>query len=322
MNKIKYLLFLILFITTGCVNYTELNDIGIINAIGINKNNDDFIINVNMLTPTTNNLEENKTYEVKAPSLNEAFDKLYLSTYKDINLSHLELLILDKDLRKDDYDAIKTFFLNRIESRNTFNTIILENYNKDNIFKFTTEEINSLIETNSNQDGIVSYKTFDELVEDILTLNISYIPTVKIDEKIKILGYRSIYSENKLLSLRESISYNFLTNKIKKCNLVDENLNIKVDKSITTMKVNKNIITININSTLTNYGKEENIINIYNTTLKKYINQYLQNNNLEYFNEIIKKYDYNYYKKTKKDNIKFNIIVNSKLNKEAYKNNE
>lgn len=318
MNKIKYIIItLVLTITTGCLNYIELNDIGIINTIGIDKKEEKYIIDINMLTPTINNSEENTTYEVIASTLEEAFDKLYLLTSKNINLSHLELILLSKNLNSNDYDNITKFFLNRDDSRNTFPIIIVENYKSENIFKHTADEINSLIETNSKDDGIVSKKTFDELSEDIININISYVPTIKIDENIEILGYRSIYSENKLLSMRESISYNFLTNRISKCNLVDENLNIKIDQSITTMSINKNKIKITINSTLNNYTDRSDITDFYNKTLKTYLEEFIENNDLEYLRDLIKKYNYNYYKNHKDENIKFKVIVESKLNKEV-----
>ncbi|MDD6879562.1 MAG: hypothetical protein PUD59_04990 [bacterium] len=317
MKKISILLIVILVITTGCLNYTELNDIGIIDTVGITKNNDNFLININMLTPTTANLEENKTYKVEAKTINEAFDKLYLLTYKDINLSHLELLVLSNKLDKKDYDKINKFFLNRNDSRNTFNVVILNNYNEDSIFKYDSKEINSLIKTNSKEDGIVMPKEFIDMAQDILDLEISYIPTIKVNDSIEILGYSSIYKENKLLTLRESISYNFLTNKIAKCNLVDENLNLKVDKSFTTYKINDNKIKIVIHSTITDYKDEKDIVNVYNKTIKNYLKEYLDNNDLKYFDELIKKFNYNYYKNNKNINIEYDISIDSKLNKEA-----
>ncbi len=321
MKKIKLLILLLilLFTTCGCLNYTELNDIGIIDAIGINKNDKNYTISINMLTPTVKNLEESKKYQVTAETLEEAFDKLYLLTSKDMNLSHLELLLLNKNLNKEDFDNITKFFLNRDDSRNTFKVLVVDNYNEEKLFKFKSNDINYLIETNSKEDGMVITKTFDEIVEDILDIQISYIPLIDIDKEIKILGYQSIYSESKKLDYWESISYNYLYNKIIKCNLVDKDLNIKIDKSRTIMEINKNKITININSTLTNYGKDKNIETIYNGILKKNLINFLSSNNLNYFKNMIKKYDFNYYKNNKINNIDFKINIKSKLNKGAIK---
>ena len=78
MKKIKYIIIVILFTLTGCLNYVELNDIGIINVIGIDKDNDGYVININMVTPTGDDLEKSTTYEVFASTLEEAFDRLYL----------------------------------------------------------------------------------------------------------------------------------------------------------------------------------------------------------------------------------------------------
>lgn len=317
MKRLKYILVLISFILTGCLNYVELNDIGIINVIGIDKNNNGYIININMLTPTTDLLNKSTTYEVQSKTLEEAFDKLYLLTSKKINLSHLELVMFSKSLEKKDYNNITRFFLNRNDSRNTFPTVIVENYDKNKIFNITANDINSLIETNSKDDGIVSVKTFDELTEDILNLNISYIPCIKINDKVEILGYRSIYEESKLLTIKESISYNFLINKISKCNFVDEVINIKIDSSNTKIAINQNKITININSILTNYANKKDVTEFYNDTLLKYLEEFLESNNLNYFYNLIKKYDYNYYKNNKNIDIEFKINIESKLNKEV-----
>lgn len=321
MKKIKLLILLLilLFTTCGCLNYTELNDIGIIDAIGINKKDKNYTISINMLTPTVKNLEESKKYQVTAETLEEAFDKLYLLTSKDINLSHLELLLLNKNLNKEDFDNITNFFLNRDDSRNTFKVLVVDNYNEEKLFKFKSNDINYLIETNSKEDGMVITKTFDEIVEDILDIQISYIPLIDIDQEIKVLGYQSIYSESKKLDYWESISYNYLYNKIIKCNLVDKDLNIKIDKSRTIMEIDKNKITININSALTNYGKGKNIETIYNGILKKNLTNFLSSNNLNYFKNMIKKYDFNYYKNNRINNIDFKINIKSKLNKGAIK---
>ena len=141
MKKIKYIIIVILFTLTGCLNYVELNDIGIINVIGIDKDNDGYVININMVTPTGDDLEKSTTYEVFASTLEEAFDRLYLLTSKKINLSHLELVMFSKSLDKTDYKNITNFFLNRNDSRNTFPVVVVENYDKSKIFSVSAYDI-------------------------------------------------------------------------------------------------------------------------------------------------------------------------------------
>lgn len=316
MKIIKSLIILVvLLLSTGCLNYVELNNIGIINTIGISKQDDYFIININMLTPKENDLEKKQEFETKALSIEEAFDKLYLITEKNINISHLELLILNKTLSKKDYDEIIRFFLRRSDSRNNFNIVILENYSKDYITKYNSSDINELIKTNSNEDGIIIPKTFDEMIEDISNIGISYIPTIKIDKKVEILGYRSIYKEEKLLSKQDSLIYNYIKDKIVKCYIVDKNLNIKIEKNKTLIDINKNVITINIKSTINDFEKTNK--NNYKEVLEKYIISFLNTNDKSYFYNLIKKYNYNYYKKNNEIDIKFKIVITVNHNKEV-----
>ena len=313
-NKILiiFAILVTLFTTTSCINYAELNEIGIINSMGINKKNDKYIINVNMLTPNENSINKSIKYETSGSSITDAFNNLYLTTSKKVNLSHIELLILSKNLEKEDYINIKDFFLSQKNSRNNFNIIILENYSESNIFKYNTIDINNLIVTNSKEMGIVFPKTFDEVIQDILNINKSYIPTIKIEKEIKILGYRIVFNDEKLLSVEESNTFNFLLNKINKCNFTYKNTNIKVESNITRIDINNNIININIFSTISGETKEY-LNGIYINILKDHINKFINNNDLEYFYNLVKKYNKN--NKYTKNNLVFNININPKTNK-------
>ena len=316
MKIIKFIIIvLILSFNTGCLNYVELNNIGIINTIGISKTENDYVININMLTPKEDDLEKNQVFETKAKKVSEAFDKIYLITEKNINLSHLELLILDKTLSKKEYDDIIEFFLKRNDSRNNFNVVIMENYSKDTVFKYDSNDINELIKTNSKEDGIITPKTFDEIIEDISNIEISYIPAIEVKDTIKILGYRSIYKEENLLNEQDSLIYNFLRDKIIKCYIVDKDLNLRVDKNKTLIDVKDNIITINIKSNITLFDTDEE--DKYKDFLERNIKSFIEKNDISYFYNLIKKYNYNYYKSNKDIDLNFKIAINIKLNKEV-----
>ncbi len=105
-------------------------------------------------------------------------------------------------------------------------------------------------------------------------------------------------------------------NKISKCNLIDNNLNIRVDKSTTKINVNKNKLTITINTTITNYNNKNNKTDFIKT-LKSYLEDFLDSNDTSYFLDLIKKYDYVFYKKNKSINLDFSIKINVKFNKET-----
>ena len=59
MKYIKVIiLVLLLSLITGCVSYTELNELGIIDMILIDKVDNEYIVTINMITPEKDNLEK------------------------------------------------------------------------------------------------------------------------------------------------------------------------------------------------------------------------------------------------------------------------
>lgn len=316
MKYIKLLIIILFsFLITGCVSYSELNEIGIIDMIIIDKTDDNYILTINMLLPTKDDLENKKIYSETSSSLNECLNKLHLSTTKKISFSHLELMILTPNLENKDYDEIINLLLNRPDSRNTFSTVITDNPNK--VLEYKSQDINDLININNEEEGTVAIKQFNDIIKDILEMNLSYIPRVKLEDELTIEGYQSIYYENKLLSKEESIGYNFLTNKITGALFTVDNIGFKTTNSKTNIKVNDNKIKIEINNTYKILSNNNNTTNnnkiekLYNSKIKEYINTYLDNNPYSYFYNLIEKYDYYYYKENNNISLEFDIKINS-----------
>lgn len=308
---------LLLLLTTGCVSYSELNELGIIDTILIDKNNNEYTITINVLTPEENNLENSKIYSATNNTLSQCLNDLYLSTTKKISFSHLELLALTPNISRTDYDEIINLFLNRADSRNTFSTIIVST--PDQLMEYKSKELNNLININHEEEGSVAIKQFDSIIKDILEINISYIPRIKIDQEVIIEGYQSIYEENRLLSKEESIGYNFTTDQLVQALFTVDDIGFKVNSSKTNIIVNKNKINLDINNTYqiisnnTNL-KEKDIEKKYNQEIKKYINEFLKNNKYNYFYNLIKKYNYKYYQNNNNIQLDFEInIVSSKI---------
>lgn len=328
MKHIKLLILILLLVfTTGCVSYSELNELGIVDMILIDKDNNQYVVSLNMLTPTEDDLKSNKVYTTSDKSLDKCLTNLYLESNKKISFSHLELILFTTNLEKDDYDEVINLFFNRSDSRNTFSTVItnpktnLENYRKD--------DINNLININHENEGIVAIKQFDDVVKDILEIKNSYIPKIDDKDSIKIDGYYSIYNENKLLTKDESIGYNFITDNIIKNEFEVNDINFKINYSKTNLKINKNKITINITTTYqimsnnTKIKDDKELDLLFQKGVKKYINSYLALNNYNYFNDLLKKYDYKYYKNNKDITFKFSIKISSnKINNSNIKGDD
>lgn len=316
MKYIKVIIILLISITlTGCVSYSELNELGIIDMILIDKKDDQYIVTINMLTPTEDDLEQKKTYSATNKSLDQCLNDLYLSTTKKIAFSHLELMAFTPNIQRDDYDKIINLFLNRVDSRNTFSTIIVNNPSK--LFEYKSKDINDLININNEEDGIVSIKQFDDIIKDILEIKISYVPSIKIEDELIIEGYQSIYDENKLLSSKESIGYNFITNKITQGLFTIDDIGFKLNNSRTNIIINKNKIKIDITTTYqiisnnTNIKNDEEIESKYNKAIKDYVESFYKHNKYNYFYNLIKKYDYKYYQSHNNIHLEFDINIKS-----------
>ena len=320
MKYIKILIIVFLGITlTGCVSYMELNELGIIDMILIDKVDNQYVVTINMLTATKDDLENKKTYTAINNSIDECLNDLYLYTNKKISFTHLELMAFTPNLHNKEYNDIINLFLNRVDSRNTFSTVIIDNDNdsySSKLFEYKSSDINNLININHEEYGMVAIKQFDSIIKDILEMKISYIPKISIEDELYIKGYQSIYSDYQDLSFEESLGYNFITNQISQSKLNINNIGLKIDTSNTIIRVNKNEITFNINIsyqiTNNNDSPLEEIDNLCKDKIKDYISSFINNSHDNYFLYLIEKYQNNYFKENNKINIKYkiNIVTN------------
>ena len=132
MKKILFIIICLLFIT-GCQKYNELNDLAIIKSIGIKK-------------------EEN--YIIYAEIIDE-IDKILLKKKK--YLSHINLIILDKNLKDYNYKSIINYFIQHKEFRNDF-LVVLSSDIKTILEKSKYDEIEELIMTNKESKEIIKVR--------------------------------------------------------------------------------------------------------------------------------------------------------------------
>ena len=94
MTKIKFI-FIILFICliiliTGCSSYKEINNVLIVDGIGIDKVNDKYFVSFYSFVEN----DEYKGIDIEVDNIDEAFRDVYLLSNKKIYLSHLDKLLL------------------------------------------------------------------------------------------------------------------------------------------------------------------------------------------------------------------------------------
>lgn len=319
---------LIIFLLTGCYDHKELNTIAIMTATEINKIDDEFIVNVQIVNPqskdTVNVQAPFIIYEGKGKTVHEAYRQIKQQSSRFLYPNHMEILIINEKLAKEDISQIIDLFLRMPDVRTEFNVLIGKT---DNILSITTPiddvsgtSIVDTMETNNKYLGITNFVTFNEFANMDLNKNLEVIlpaieavnyneeaTTTENTEKTKIqslykLENLAIFKNNKLqgyLTKNESITYNVVKNKTKdilittECEknkyMTVEATNIKSDVSTKNKEINIKVdMTGNINETMCNIklNNEKNIKKI-----EKNLEKYIENQITTNINKIRKTYN-------------------------------
>lgn len=284
MNK-KYLLIIILipFLLTGCYDYKELNSIAIVSATEINKIDDEYIIYAQVVNPqapekTTNPQAPFIIYTGKGNTIQEAYRNITTEASRYLYPSHLELIIINEKLAKEDVTQVIDFYLRHPALSGEFYLMIGKN---DNILEAITpidaissSSIKSSVDISNKYLGITNKVTFNDFTNQALNPNLEIIvPSIELlnykeesqktesvektqtETKYKLSGL-SVFKDNKLLGYLtedESLSYNIINNKIK--NAI---INYECDKE------NKKYIAIEVINTSSkiSFSKEDKSIKI------------------------------------------------------------
>ncbi len=325
----KIILLFTIFILTGCYDNKELNDIAILTATEINKINNNFIINAQVVNPQA----PDKSSNIEAPfiiytgtgkTIQEAYRQIKLSSSRYLYPEHLQIVIINENIAKEDITQILDFYLRDPSIRTEFNVLIGKD---ENIISTTTpiDQISSssilkTLETNNRFQGVTNLTTLNELTIMSLNPNTEIIlPSIKIDnindesdttqntDSTKVnsmykLSGLAIFKNNKLLDYltdNESISYNIIKNHISSSIITyecekDKYLSAEIisSKSKITTKNQKINIDINIKATINESACNLNLNHNNNLKLlENNLSTYLKNNISKDINTIRNKYN-------------------------------
>lgn len=310
--KPKYIivgLVFLFFIMTlqGCSNYSEINNVMIVDGIGIDKVGDKYQVSFNTYIGN----EEYQVHDVLVNNIDEAFNNVYLTINKKVYLSHLNILLFSSSLSNKDILNIINTFNNRSELRGSFLVAIVKNYTP-NIFK--NKNLVSLIENNYKESGVVVPATFNNLIFDYHELEISYIPVINNDD-FEISGMHSIFTEYRCYNKNESVFLNLVLNKLNTLVIDIDNVPIKLQDIKISYFIKNNYISILIDSVYISDIEKKKIISYLISQVNNLFDSEI---NYNYFLDLIKKYDYDYYINNDEFDIEFEINV--KLEKENLNN--
>ena len=302
MIKKIFVLVSILLLTTSCNSYTELSDLGITSMLGLDYQNEEFIVYTTIIADRDNeeNKEKYKTYHATGKTLEEAFENIYIQNSKKIYLSHMNLLVITEDLINNQLTTMIKHFLSNNEYRNNFQIVTIKSKLEELFYQ--------LITINMEESGTTRSIDFETFLKDILIDHNTVLPTIKLENSVFIEGFTLIKNNQiyDFLSNEDAILYNYLTNEIKKTTF--QGITVYENETIITTK--KNNIEISITSTINKqpelYQKE------LKTALLNLLTTYQQKQydllKLEYK---IYQNDYSYYQKSQDvlNQLKFHIKI-------------
>lgn len=202
MKKIKLLILLLVpLILSGCYNYRELNDLGIMTAVSIDYDaeKDNFNIIAQLVNPVkqqdTTSIGEPiiVNFESSAKSVQEAFRNIIVESPRKIYGSHLQIVILSEEVAREHLPEVLDFIIRDPELRAEFKVIIARNNESlkgisiqtllDNL---SSSNILESLEKQSEYLGISSSYTVNELANMYLNpyLEIT-LPSMIVEGSIK-----------------------------------------------------------------------------------------------------------------------------------------
>lgn len=270
MKKVLLVIVLI-FMTTGCVNYVELANIEVIENLAVDYENGEYKIAV-----TAVKKEEEKEYETKyanGKTLTEAIQNLKMKENKKIYIAHLNLLLLTEKVIDNNLEEVIKFFLNNSESRNDFDVAIIKNLD----IMDKAQDIKSGIKIVEEDLGTTKSILFEEFFSDIFEEKMTYLPVILDNNKIDGITLIRVHKERIHISKEECIIYNFVDNSIKQTTFKE----IPILSSITTYKFKDGQLSISIN--ITTSVKDRNIEDKLENAIEKMYDKY-KNKNIDIFN--------------------------------------
>lgn len=350
MKKI-IILIIILVGMTGCSNYHELNDLAIVSAIGIEKEEEKYKVTLELYKEVKESnsgsaSKESEDLSGTGKSLDEAINNSSFASEKLLYFSHIQAIIIDSDLAKEGISSIMDYL-----SRNTefsFVSYIVvsddkkpsEILSKKNIKnEIIGDAISSIFNTTDQNNSSFVYNKYFDFLEKYINKNQDvYAPLIKIKDKQIAIEDAAIFKDDKMVDNLDSLetkAFSLLINNTDslyyKLNHNNGYIVIRVFEGNSKIKIRngKIVISIDVNSLIDEANTEINTLNDENIKKLNKQMEYAIKNDVEKLLKILKEKDsdvlglndvlYKTYGNVKNDwkEMKIEIKVNNEITKKG-----
>lgn len=260
----------ILFLLTGCNDYVEINDLGVVTGIVLDYKDDLYELTSQIIV----NEKQSKivVYTSTGKTIEEAIGKTSKLLNKQYYIAFIKILVITENIIKNDVNYYD-YFLRESKSKMNFYVYYCESENAKKILDIYKNEdgsslyVDKMMKFNEQLFSSSTPLEFIDLIYNKLEPGINPIyPTIAIkknnDEEVLYLGNLvSFNSKKELLTFNEneSIIYNLVTNNMK--------------DSLMTIPCNDKLFTLNIENVKTKFKWKNNTFTISSDITSK-INDY------------------------------------------------
>ena len=183
MKKIKktIIIFSLTFITTGCWNYHELNNLAITTGISVDFKNNKYIVSYMIANAKKSQGESNKqesssvVYSGEGDSISSAYMDLNSKNPKIPYISHLEVIVIGEEAAKKGVIDILDFLMRNPESRKEFFVVLSKDTSASSILEtlsplesFPSQNIANNIVSNQEDQSTIIVEEYSDFVSKFL----------------------------------------------------------------------------------------------------------------------------------------------------------
>ncbi len=227
MKKIIFFVFFMLLLT-GCADYKEINEMAIVSGIGIDYQNDEYVVTLEILNEKSGK-DKITTYirtgkdQSLATALEKTADKLSHRAY----YPHVKLVVISEEIAKNHLQDVADFFIRSTYLRENFNIVVSKDIKPEDVYTITTDEnpiassaILLLLQTNAFASNYAIDKKFYVFLQEMVDFgkdgSISIISMKEKDFYINGLALFKDYQMKNIISNENASLYNILRNELRK----------------------------------------------------------------------------------------------------------
>lgn len=268
---------LILLLLTGYTPYVEVNDLVIVDMIGLEKVNDKYLLTVNTIKEEKTDNATKSIYQVstfEGNSLGSIFLKAKKINNKKAYYGHLKLVVFQSGLLDKE---IINYFQKQFTQMNYL--IVGTNSDIKSLFKKYDSSSKIIKEINKKRidDANIYPSTFEDYLKDIVNKKReSTLPIISLDKGLTTTGLE-VYQKNILIDAKQAKINYLLNNKLTSFHqeITINNKSYEVEFNNVKSMLVKDTVTIAMDISSSDINNSKKLTNSIKKLFKKEINEFL-----------------------------------------------